>query len=268
MERQRSPGYPALSLEQAIDMVGKLHKVNRTNVISRETAARDLGYSGLTGRSLTVLAALAQYGLVEKAGKGDLKVTRRSVEILHPIEDAHRAEAIVEAAETPGLFRDLRERFSDGVPSENALRSYLIQQGFNDVAIGPALSAFLETNAFAEKTKESGRTGSSASEPEESRSQPRPIEDNVTQAAETNTPPAARALPTMDADLNRITMNIEGDRVLLGGVFNLKGLRQLEKKITTLKALLEVEDDEDEEDHSGASPKPRKRGPGETDYEA
>lgn len=51
------------------------------------------------------------------------------------------------------------------------------------------------------------------------------------------------------AELNRITMNIEGDRVVLGGVFNLKGLRQLEKKITTLKALLEVEeDDEGEED--------------------
>ena len=50
-------------------------------------------------------------------------------------------------------------------------------------------------------------------------------------------------------ELNRITMNIEGDRVVLGGVFNLKGLRQLEKKITTLKALLEVEeDDEGEED--------------------
>jgi hypothetical protein len=191
------------------------------------------------------LPSLSQYGLVEKAGKGDIKVSRRAVEILHPIEDAHRAEAIIDAAQAPSLFRMLHERFSEGVPSENALRSFLIQQSFNDVAIGPAISAFLETNAFAEKAKESGRTGPVAPEPEESRSQPR--EDNVTQAIEAAAP-TSRAMPNMGAELNRISMNIEGDRVLLGGVFDLKGLRLLEKKITTLKALLAVDEDEDDED--------------------
>lgn len=126
MERQRSPSYPSLSLSQAIDLVAKVHKENRTNVISRETAAKDMGYAGLTGRSLTVLGSLTQYGLIEKAGKGDVKVTRRAVEILHPIEELHRAEAIIEAAQSPALFRMLHERFPEGVPSENALRSFLI----------------------------------------------------------------------------------------------------------------------------------------------
>ena len=83
MIRSRSPQYPSLSLPQSIDMVVKLHKANRTSVITRETAAKDMGYSGLTGRSLTVIAALAQFGLVEKAGKGDIKVSRRAVDILH-----------------------------------------------------------------------------------------------------------------------------------------------------------------------------------------
>jgi hypothetical protein len=245
MERQRSPSYPSLTLEQAIDLVGKIHKANRTNVISRETAAKDMGYAGLTGRSLTVLGSLAQYGLIEKAGKGDIKVARRAVEILHPIEESHRAEAIIDAALAPALFRTLHERFSEGVPSENALRSFLIQQSFNDVAIGPAISAFLETNAFAEKAKEGGRTGPIASELEESRSQPRPPEDKVTQAIEA-APPTSRTMLSMTAELNRISMNIEGDRVLLGGVFDLKGLRLLEKKIATLKTLLEVEEDDEE----------------------
>lgn len=252
MERQRSPSYPSLTLEQAIDLVGKVHKANRTNVISRETAAKDMGYAGLTGRSLTVLGSLAQYGLVEKAGKGDIKVSRRAVEILHPIEESHRVEAIIDAAQAPALFRMLRERFSEGVPSENALRSFLIQQSFNDVAIVPAISAFLETNAFAEKAKESGRTGRPERDAGDSGSQPPTSEDNVTALNETAMLPVARpSLPMlpMSGELNRIMMNIEGDRVLLGGVFDLKGLRQLEKKIITLKALLAVEeDDEDEQD--------------------
>jgi len=104
MERQRSPSYPSLSLPQAIDMAEKLHKANRTSVISRETAAKDMGYAGLTGRSLTVLAALAQFGLVERAGKGDIKVSRRAVDILHSVDEADKAEAIQEAAFAPALF--------------------------------------------------------------------------------------------------------------------------------------------------------------------
>ncbi len=255
MERQRSPSYPSLSLEQAIDLVGKIHKANRTNVISRETAAKDMGYAGLTGRSLTVLGSLSQYGLVEKAGKGDLKVTRRAVEILHPVEEAHRAEAVVEAAQAPSLFRTLHERFPEGVPSENALRSFLIQQNFNDVAIGPAISAFRETIAFAEKAKESGRTGPSSPEPEESRSQPLRMEDVVTAAIEPAPTPAARPAPMSlnDAELNKITMNIEGDRVFVSGVLDLKGLRTLERRIATLKALLTDEDEEEGEQHGQPS---------------
>ena len=243
MERQRSPSYPTLTLEQAIEMVGKVHKANRTNVISRETAARDMGYTGLTGRSLTVLGSLAQYGLLEKAGKGDVKVTRRAVEILHPVEESHRAEAIIDAALAPALFRTLHERFPEGVPSENALRSFMVQSDFNDVAIGPAIAAFLETNAFSEKAKESGRTGPQAAEAQDSPSQPQ-TEDNVMQAS-----PAPLALPAppimADAELNKIVMNIHGDRVQISGLFDLKGLERLERKIAGLKAIM-IPDDLDE----------------------
>ena len=239
MDRQRSPSYPTLTLEQAIEMVGKLHKASRTNVISRETAARDMGYSGLTGRSLTVIASLAQYGLVEKAGKGDIKVTRRAVEILHPVEEAHRAEAIIEASLAPGLFRTLHERFPEGVPSANALRSFMVQSDFNDVAIGPAIAAFLETNAFAEKTKESERTGPGRADAEESLSQPPTKEDHVMEAA---VRPAGRhaapQAPMETGDLNRPLMNIRGDQVMISGLFDLKGLGMLEKRIVGLKALM------------------------------
>lgn len=240
MERQRSPSYPSLSLEQAIEMVGKIHKVNRTNVISRETAARDMGYAGLTGRSMTVLGSLAQYGLMEKAGKGDVKVTRRAVEILHPVEEAHRAEAIVEAAQTPALFKTLHERFPDGVPSENALKSFMVQNDFNDVAIGPAIAAFLETIEFAGKAREGGGSGRGSVETTES--PPQPIKEQGVLE-----PVVAQVLPNSFGDLNKISMNINGDQVAISGLFDLKGLRLLEKRISSLKALM-APDDEDEHD--------------------
>lgn len=239
MERQRSPSYPSLSLPQAIDMVSKLHKSNRTSVISRETAARDMGYSGLTGRSLTVIAALAQYGLIDRAGKGDVKVSRRAVDILHAVDEADQAEAIQEAAFAPKLFMQLRERFPEGVPSQNALRSYLIQQEFADVAIGPAITAYLETNAFAENTKVSGSYSGADDEDAESPPQAKEISmQPQTSAVAVGQPISIPAFAGGITDLNKINMDIRGEQVMISGLLDLKGLAQLEQRIRALKLLL------------------------------
>ena len=244
MKRSRSPQYPSLSLPQAIEMVTKLHKANRTSVISRETAAKDMGYAGLTGRSLTVIAALAQYGLIEKAGKGDIKVTRRAVDILHSVEQADRDEAVREAALAPALFQQLIERFPEGVPSHNALRSYLIQQEFGDVAIGPAITAFLETIAFAEKAKESGRTGEGDEKRESGDTSSDAPENPVTQVQPPTKPAYEPPAIVLHTPLNKISMNIDGDRVMVSGLFDLKGLRLLKKKIEGLEALISPDEDD------------------------
>lgn len=150
MERSRSPNYPAIPLDQAIDLIEKLHSKNRTNVIPRESAAKDMGYSGLTGRSLKLLGALAHYDLVKPSGKGNLQVTPVAVDILHGISSDDRKAALRHAGSAPKLFKSIRDRFTDGIPSENVIRSFLIQQGYADAAIGPAVKAFLETNRFLE----------------------------------------------------------------------------------------------------------------------
>lgn len=150
MERSRSPNYPAIPLDQAIDLIAKLHSKNRTNVIPRESAAKDMGYSGLTGRSLKLLGALAHYDLVKPSGKGNLQVTPIAVDILHGISPDDRKAALGHAGSAPKLFKSIRDRFTDGIPSENVIRSFLIQQGYADAAIGPAVKAFLETSRFLE----------------------------------------------------------------------------------------------------------------------
>lgn len=255
MERSRSPQYPSLSLPQAIEMIEKLHKANRTSVISRETAAKDMGYAGLTGRSMTVIAALAQFGLVEKAGKGDIKVTRRAVDILHAVDERDRAEAIEDAASAPALFQQLTERFPEGVPSQNALRSYLIQQDFGDVAIGPAINAFLETIAFAEKTKESGRIGDGENPvPESPASTTKPDNNVMQQLAQPagsgypgRTLPvtaemieaAGRAPSRRDIIPNEVYLDIRGSReVHVEGILDYNGILDLEEKLKALKMIL------------------------------
>lgn len=247
MIRSRSPQYPSLSLPQAIDMVQKLHKANRTSTITRETAAKDLGYTGLTGRSLTVLAALAQYGLVERAGKGDIKVTRRAVDILHSVDDADRLEAIQEAAFAPNLFQQLHERFPEGVPSQNALRSHLIKQEFGDVALGPAISAFLETIAFAENAKESGRTGDPV-ELEPVEPAPRTPENTMhptpAPIPQPAPPPAGQGrtlISNRKLEHNEVYLDFRGSyEVHVEGILDLNGILDLEEKLKAVKMLLKA----------------------------
>lgn len=145
MTRMRSPSYPSVSLMEAIDFTKKIFDKSRTNAVDREAAAKDMGYSGITGRSLKVLAALIQYDLIEKAGKGGVRVTQTFKDISHGLTDEVKKNALLKAGTSPTLYQDLLERFPDGPPSENALRSYLIQQDFANVAIGPAVSSFQET---------------------------------------------------------------------------------------------------------------------------
>lgn len=175
MTRMRSPNYPSLSLMQSLDMVAKIHRANRTNIITREDAAQAMGYSGLTGRSMTVLAALIHFGLLAKAGKGDVRVTQVAVDALHGIDDSERNTALLKAAFTPQLFQDIYERFPDGIPSEAAIRSYLIKQEFSDAAVGPAVTAFLATYREVENIRESEGYGSDPAATQESPVQPQEV---------------------------------------------------------------------------------------------
>lgn len=250
MSRMRSPGYPGISLEQAIDLVAKLHSKNRTNIIDRESAAKDMGYTGLTGRSLMLLGALAQFGLVGRAGKGDLKVTQTAVDILHGIEPSDRLKALREAGTAPKLFKELFERFPAGVPSDNAIRSYLIQQGFADVAIGPAIKSFLETNRFLEEaTVSESHGGGGGAAPESAASTQPEIIVQTPQPIPPLTPERVDALSTALADrpLNAINMNIQGDFVHISATLNHRGLAALEKKIANLKLLMAPDDDLDDD---------------------
>lgn len=262
MARQRSPSYPAISITQAIEFIGKIHKSCRSNVIDRETAARELGYSGLTGRSMKVLADLVQFNLLEKTGKGDVKVTQLAVDILHGIDPADRQQAMLEAALAPQLFKDIHDRFPDGIPSENAIKSYLIQQDFMDVAIGPAISAFMSTYRAVEHIRESESHGGGGEEAPESVHANEPKEQIVSTAPQivpqhaTPVLAASGDMPAIlsalaKADLNDIGMSIVGGRIAVAGMLDLKGLRALKRKIIGMEALLAV--DEDGEDEDGAS---------------
>jgi hypothetical protein len=150
MARMRSPNFPGLSLEDAVKFVKPVWDQNRRVLISREVAAKDLGYTGLTGRSLKVLGAMNQYGLIENKAGGQMRVSKLAEDILIGYPEAVKRAAVSEAGRTPSLFREIYERFEDHVPSENAVRSFLLQKGFTNAGVEKALRSFSETNRYVE----------------------------------------------------------------------------------------------------------------------
>lgn len=247
MTRMRSPSYPSIPLAEAIELVRKLHSTNRTNVIDRLSAVQDIGYSGLSGRALSILAALAQYDLIAKAGKGQIKVTQIAVDILHSVELIDRDAALTRAANAPRLFAELRERFPDGIPSENAIRSWLVQQDYADTALGPAIKSFVETNHFIENTIVSDSVGNDdqneSETPDEQQEPETPMQQQPILVTPNITPAAAFANSVPDGSLNKINMNIQGEKVHVSALMDYEGLLKLETKIAGLKALMEPDDD-------------------------
>ncbi|MBV7257944.1 hypothetical protein KCG44_14250 [Pacificimonas sp. WHA3] len=141
-----------MSLHDAIEAVRKIEEKYRSSAVDRTDGARLIGYSTLSGPANKALASLAQYGLVERAGKGHMRVTPRAAAILHPESEIERRDQIRKAGLEPRLFQELEERFPGIVPPEEGVETHLSRQGFNQSAIRPAMKAYLDTLLFLEQS--------------------------------------------------------------------------------------------------------------------
>lgn len=197
---------------------------------------------------MKVLADLIQFNLLEKAGKGDVKVTQLSVDILHGIDPADREQAMLEAALAPQLFKDIHDRFPDGIPSENAIRSYLIQQDFMDAAIAPAITAFMETYRSVQNIRENESHGPSTTAGADSSAVTQKRDPAIT--LQTTPSYVGRTLPnaplveepairSRSLKPNEINMDIRGrHEVHIEGTLDYDGLLELEENLKALKLLI------------------------------
>ena len=229
----------------------KIEEQYRTSAVHRESAAKLIGYTSLSGPANKALAALAAYGLVERAGKGEMRVTNRAQDILYS-DGNERLASLQASAFEPPLFRELQERWPNMTPPEDGVVMHLNRQGFNQNAVRPAARAYLDTLAFLEESGASESHGgghpTSAESPQSDNHQPEENSLKTTLLAKPTTS-VAIGYANEEGALNRVNMNIQGDKVHLSGLLDLKGLAALEKKIKALKVLLnaQTEDAEDEE---------------------
>lgn len=146
MAKSRSPEYPAIGLEEAIEKVRSAYsKGLYQSLVSKKALAEAMGYKSLSGASLPVLSAVAKYGLIEGRGE-NTRISDLAVSIIaHEPGTPERAKAIREAAGKPELFAQLDERSNRGKTTDAAIRSYLLTRRFIPPAADAAIRSYRET---------------------------------------------------------------------------------------------------------------------------
>jgi hypothetical protein len=145
----RSPNYPGLSLEAALDAVRKLHKEDGTAPVPQETLAKFAGHGKMSGPARSKIAGIRQYGLIEGAGAGKVRVSDRALPLFfHQPSDREYQQTLKDLALAPALFSQLFTQYAQA--SEATIRLHLVRdRKFSEEGAKRLASIFKDTIAFA-----------------------------------------------------------------------------------------------------------------------
>ncbi len=141
IKRERSPNFPKMPLEQAIETVSRMHKKAGKSKVQPAVAAAAIGYGGINGAALTTIGALSQYGLIDREKTGELSVSQLALRVIHPVNEAQSVSSLREASLRPKVYSEL---FTGGFQhcDENLIANHLIQLEFTPDGAKKAAAVF------------------------------------------------------------------------------------------------------------------------------
>jgi hypothetical protein len=160
---KRSPSYPAINLEDAIERTRTLWRHEKKNAVTASALAEYWQYSLASSGLRLTTAALKKYGLIEPVGNkksGEVRVSDLATRIILDTRDdsPERDDAIREAALNPEIHRTLWERWGGELPPDASLRTFLtLNLGFNDATVDDFIEEYKKTVSFA-RLREAGKT--------------------------------------------------------------------------------------------------------------
>jgi len=257
MARVRSPNYPAIGLPEAIERARKIYEKEHTHKAASDVVAKAIGYSGLNGKSLTVISALKKYGLLEEAGK-DLRISQAALTILvDPPNSQERISAIRKAATEPTLFAELQKQYGDTLPSDENLRSYLLKRNFGLGAVDVPIRAYRETMSLVTGLpRENNKTPTEQAKPRE---KPREqVMETATGLFEMPDGEAQFALVGRQVGASIPVTNVCSVSIVANGPVTQDGLDTLKKYIDLIKPSFPKNVDEAQKDKTGILETPPK----------
>ena len=149
--KPRSPRYPCISLREAVKNARELYEKEGRAFVAKEIAVKVWGYNKLHGRSLTILAAMAQYGITCYQG-GNVGITDDAFTIIEaPRNSLERKLALERCTKLPTIFDELYQTYTENIPSDEALIWELKQRGFTDDGAQTTVGCLRDTNMFVKE---------------------------------------------------------------------------------------------------------------------
>jgi hypothetical protein len=145
----RSPSYPVFDLAEAIQKAATVYKEEKRSATTLEVIASHMGYSQANGPGGRAVSALRQYGLIEE-NAGQYQISDAGYILIHFERTSEEWKRTVsEAVRKPVLFKELLEKYGNGLPSDATLRNELLGRGFNPSSISDVVLIFRNTMALA-----------------------------------------------------------------------------------------------------------------------
>lgn len=150
----RSPAYPFLSVQKAIDKARDLHAREAVYAAPLESALKAWGYGPKSSGGRQTLATMKYYGLIDISGEGEkrrIKVSdvARRIILDQREDDSEKRQLIRKVALTPAIHRALYEEYPTGLASDGSVLHFLIfDQGYNEEAARELIGEFKETASY------------------------------------------------------------------------------------------------------------------------
>jgi hypothetical protein len=237
----RSPAYPMLNLEKAIEKAKTIYNADKRSFTSRPVILKHLGYSdensGIGNRELS---ALRQYGLLEEKG-GEYRVSDTAYAILFLSTDsAERGEALSQAAIGPTIFKELWSKYRLEA-SDGTLKDFLIhKKEFNPASVDQVVANYRATILFAKLTVVSHNEGEESEEIQDMTQPATPAQDQPTKTVFHGAMRLSIPIPTRSYAFDiSIPREVKGELKIVGQ-FGKDVLDRLRKALAGQLAMIEA----------------------------
>jgi len=152
--KPRSPSYPGLTLETAIEKAKTIHGHEGRNEAAESVILGHLGYKSKSGPAIGTMAALKAFGLVVTGrGTNSHKLSDLAIRIVldEREDETERMAAIQQAALNPPMHKVLWEKYGSELPSSDQSLIYFLkfEKEFTDTGAKAFITLYRATLIFA-----------------------------------------------------------------------------------------------------------------------
>ena len=247
--RDRSPSFPFIPLQTAVERLVSLEKVSGRHPMPVEKAGPAWGMKEKSSQADQTLAALRSFGLIEYQKINDRRqavLSEEARKYLRAQQDAVKKQVLKQSALRPRIIRQFWTTWGPDRPSDPiALDQLMLDHSFSDVGAKNFLRVYDATIAYA------GLSSSDKVELPEGETLEEQEDDNSPNGGDDPPPPGGRKeVKIMPGERELTTGLLAKDasfRLIVTGKVGVKEIERLIKKLELDKEILAESSDEDGE---------------------